>query len=144
VKQMSRTILEKRTLVDEATLPNVRAKILAETNGINYHTLKKYRYRVRRGLPLFEKDGRPLRLDEDSNNLILQFMSETAGWTRYSLYPLIKREALETSRRRYPNKEPLRISKSSVRRHALRLITVFESNVQNYRFEEDGDYWNSI
>jgi hypothetical protein len=141
---MGLTILQKRQLADQATWPNVRAKDIANINQINYNTLKKYRYRADKGLPLFEKDGRPLKLDEDSNNFILRYMSETAGWDRYSLYPLIKQESLETSRRRYPTIEPRRMSKSSVRRHALRLIAAFENNPIDFNLGDEGDYWETI
>ena len=141
---MGLTVLQKQTLADQATWLHVRAQVLLDTNQINYNTLKKYRYRASKGLPLFEKDGRPLKLDDRSNNLILRHMSETAGWDRYSLYPIIKREALETSRRRYPNQEPLRMSKSSVRRHALRLMATFEANPAALNLGDGGDYWETI
>jgi hypothetical protein len=36
------------------------------------------------------------------------------------------------------------MSKSSVRRHALRLIAAFENNPMDLNFRDEGDYWEAI
>ena len=136
---------EKLNLVAKAQAPDSTCYKVSLQHDIKYTTIKKYYQRVDKGLPLFEKEGRPPKLDSDGENLILSYMRANADWNRYKLYPLVKLEAKRTAQRRYPQHEPplkeMRISRSSLRRHTTRIIELFTLELLEVDLNED-NYWS--
>jgi hypothetical protein len=129
---MSLTIAEKMALVAQANAPNSTCYSVAKSRGIPYLTMRKYNRRAERGLPLFQHRGRPPKLDDESQTTLLTFMRENPNWDRYSLYPMVKREAKNTARRRYPLFDPpvaeTSISRISVWRLTTKLIISFQNS----------------
>ena len=83
---------------------------------------------------MFERKGRPKKLDIESEEAIYRFMSEESEWDRYSIYELVKLETENTARRRYhvtePPAEALTISRSCLWRLTNTFLQVSSASTQ--------------
>ena len=128
---MALTVSDKISLVGLAQQPNWTCYSVAKYHGISYPTIRKYRRKVQKGFPLFQRKGRPNKLDEESNRVLWAFMLENSGWDRSTLKRMVIDEAKNTAKRRFALGNPPaaagNLSRTSVWRLTCKLIYSFRS-----------------
>jgi transposase len=117
----------KRRLVDETHERDSSYNQVMEKYKIKYYTLRKYFKRVNNGLPIYKSGGRPGKIDELSQEKIVEYMNENRNFDKLFIHKLIREETKETLHRRYPMGIPVnvrqKISKLCVREWTKTLIS---------------------
>ena len=112
-------------LAKQAQELNSSSYSVAKCSGIPYPTIRKYRRRLERGLPLFKSKRRPQKLDVESRRILIALLRENMHWDRRTICRLIRDELINTTRRRYALGDPpaaaTSISRVSVWRIAKQL-----------------------
>ena len=126
---MRLTVAQKLELVSETRRNNANCWSVAKANQLDYSVGKRYSLRVKKGLSIFERDGRPPKLNEESYNTIFEYMHSDHAWDRFKIRRWIRSEVTNTASQRYTNTRPpnssLFISKSSVWVHCNKIVEGF-------------------
>ena len=115
-KWLGKCFVEKRKITSQ----------LAERFNLSKRVLQKYAKSVRDALPLYDQDGRPPKIDCESDGVLSSKVVEINDITYERLLTEIKLQTIETMNRRRPTmcensiKEDYKISRRSRKRYALK------------------------
>ena len=91
----------KRRLVEASFAAHSSIRIIARETNLKPCTVKKYRYLIAKGVPMFKTHGRPPNLDEVSVRDLVQKIMSHSLTDRITLQYEIREEAKNTYTRRY-------------------------------------------
>lgn len=91
----------KLRLVEESYLANSSVSQVAKRSNLKPATVKKYRYLISKGAPMYPRHGRPPKLDAISVQELVHKIIHLECADRITLQDLIRQEEKNTFSRRY-------------------------------------------
>jgi len=144
------TVLEKKWIADQILKGRISAYKMAKEIKLRYKTVHHYAVQVQKQLNMEENDGRPRALDQESisrlEDLTLQIawgLENPRSDTEWR--NLVKSEYLATRQRKFPTclSHP-KLSRRSIRRYQLWIMSRVETLLGGRVFDDDSDYENGL
>jgi hypothetical protein len=89
----------KRALVAKTQCVHSTYVDVMDKYNVRYYTLRKYYKRINRGLPTYEKDGRPTVIDQISQEEVMLYMTYNPGFNKLTIHGKIREEMKKTLNR---------------------------------------------
>jgi transposase len=123
-----RETLKRRTLIQQARQHDQTFRKVAMRHNLGYERLRKYAKCINKGIPMYERDGRPPKLDNESVQAIVVSLQQNGNVETSLIYQLIREENKKTFTRRYPNtlvdKSKVRVSRRTVQRWTEKILNL--------------------
>jgi hypothetical protein len=125
----------KRSLTEVIQGMNSSYNLVMDKYKIQYVTLRKCYWSVKKELSVFVLAGRPAKLDSEGVDFVVQYLAENATYDTKTLHSHIRSKLRETLSRQYINDIPsivsLKIPKTSVWTWARTVVHIFSTATAN-------------
>lgn len=140
------SVEQKVWLATQVNTGKLSAYELHKESKVAARSVYRYAYKLRKGLVIREKSGRPPALDEESENMVLNLLKENPNVERRVLIQFIRDQHMKTWHRRHSNhgsdldpntlQKPNKLSMRSIDRYLIRIMEIKDGKQVTEETEE--------